>query len=114
MATFQSTVKDLNNTSVIELSGDLDAHTSVQLEQTIQGLLDKNRINLVVNFQKLNYISSAGLGVFMSFIDDIRARGGDIKFTNMSEKIYQVFDLLGFPLLYEFYDEEKKAVAKFQ
>lgn len=114
MATFNASVRESGKTNVIDVSGDLDAHTAIQLERVIQDLIDKRRTNIVVNFSKLNYISSAGLGVFMSFIDEVRSKGGDIKFANMPEKIFQVFDLLGFPLLYEIYDDEKKAIEKFQ
>ena len=113
MAHFTSTTRILDKSSIIDLSGDLDAHTSVQLERSIQELLDKKQHNLVINFSKLNYISSAGLGVFMAFIDDVRSKGGDIKFSNMPDKIFQVFDLLGFPMLYEIYNDEKEAVEKF-
>jgi anti-sigma B factor antagonist len=62
----------------------------------------------------LNYISSAGLGVFMAFIENIRDKGGDIKFSSMSEKIYNVFDLIGFPLIYEFYKSDDEAIQKFK
>ncbi|MBC8042223.1 MAG: STAS domain-containing protein [Rhizobacter sp.] len=113
MATFNSSVRKADNSTIIEVSGDLDAHTATQLEKTIQDLLDAHQFRLIVNFTKLNYISSAGLGVFMAFIDDVRTNGGDIKFSNMSEKIFNVFDLLGFPLLYEIYKEENEAVKKF-
>lgn len=114
MATFNTSVRELGKASIIDISGDLDAHTSIVLERAIQDLIDKGRTNIIVNFSKLNYISSAGLGVFMSFIDEVRSKGGDIKFSNMPEKIFQVFDLLGFPLLYEIYDDEHKAIEKFQ
>ncbi|MGQ9805471.1 MAG: STAS domain-containing protein [Chlorobiales bacterium] len=114
MASFNTSLRELGNTSIIDISGDLDAHTSIILEQAIQDLIDKQRTNIIINFSKLNYISSAGLGVFMSFIDEVRSKGGDIKFSNMPDKIFQVFDLLGFPLLYEIYDDEQKAVEKFQ
>ncbi|MCS7012611.1 MAG: STAS domain-containing protein [Chloroherpetonaceae bacterium] len=114
MATFTSTVRTVGAVTVIDLSGDLDAHTSVQLERTIQDLIQKKHFNLIINFSNLNYISSAGLGVFMAFIDDVRANGGDIKFSNMPEKIYQIFDLLGFPMLYEIYKDEREAIEKFK
>ncbi len=114
MATFNTSLRESGNTSIIDISGDLDAHTSVELERAIQDLIDKGRTNIIINFSNLNYISSAGLGVFMSFIDEVRSKGGDIKFSNMPEKIFQVFDLLGFPLLYEIYDDEHKAIEKFQ
>lgn len=114
MASFNASLRESGKTSIVDISGDLDAHTSIQLERTLQELIDKQRTNIVINFSKLNYISSAGLGVFMSFIDEVRSKGGDIKFSNMPEKIFQIFDLLGFPLLYEIYDDENKAVEKFQ
>ncbi len=114
MASFNASIRQAGTANIIDISGDLDAHTSIELERVIQSLIDKQHTNIVVNFSKLNYISSAGLGVFMSFIDEVRSKGGDIKFTNMPDKIFQVFDLLGFPLLYEIYDDEHKAVEKFQ
>ncbi len=113
MATFASNIRTVEKSAVIDIAGDLDAHTSVQLERAIQDLIDKKQHNLIINFSKLNYISSAGLGVFMAFIDDVRSKGGDIKFSNMPDKIFQVFDLLGFPMLYEIYTDEKEAVEKF-
>ncbi len=114
MASFNASIRESGTANIIDISGDLDAHTSIELERSIQSLIDNSRTNIIVNFSKLNYISSAGLGVFMSFIDEVRSKGGDIKFTNMPDKIFQVFDLLGFPLLYEIYDDEHKAIEKFQ
>ena len=54
--------------SVLHLEGFLDAHTAPVFEQAIQAELDANRPRLVVDGEKLTYISSAGLGVFMAFI----------------------------------------------
>jgi anti-anti-sigma factor len=108
MASFSASTRAVESVTIVDLSGDLDAHTSVQLERTIQELIQNQRYHLIMNFSKLNYISSAGLGVFMAFIDEVRSKGGDIKFSNMPEKIYQIFDLLGFPMLYEIYNDEKK------
>jgi anti-sigma B factor antagonist len=66
-----------------------------------------------VNCRELDYIASAGLGVFMAYIEDVRETGGDIKLTNMNDKVYNVFDLLGFPTLYDILDDEKDAIARF-
>jgi anti-sigma B factor antagonist len=49
----------------------------------------------------------------MAFIEDVRNGKGDIKLTNMSPKVYNVFDLLGFPLLYEIFKDEQEAVTRF-
>lgn len=104
---------DKGELSTLHVRGFLDAHTAPNLEDAIQKLLDEGRYKIVVNFQELNYISSAGLGVFMGFIEDIRQNGGDIKMSNMTPKIFRVFDLLGFPTLYEIVDDESDAIKNF-
>jgi anti-sigma B factor antagonist len=100
--------------NVIDLKGYLDAHTAPELENVLQKLIEEKKFNIVVNCKDLSYISSAGLGVFMAYIEDVRKNRGDIKLTNMSPKVYNVFDLLGFPILYEIYKDEQDAIKKFQ
>jgi len=102
-----------NEIEVLLLNGYLDAHTSPDLEEVFKNLLKENKYKIVVNLKDLLYISRAGLGVFMAFIEDIRNHAGDIKFCCMSQKIFNVFDLLGFPLLYEIHATEAEAVSKF-
>ena len=113
MSQFSLSVRETPPAQVIDLNGYLDAHTAPQLEHAFQEMLNEKRYNLIVNFRDLIYISSAGLGVFMAFIEDVRNNGGDIKLAEMSPKVYNVFDLLGFPMLYEIYDDEQQAREKF-
>jgi anti-sigma B factor antagonist len=96
------------------LKGYLDAHTAPKLEEAFQNLLRSERYNIVVNCRDLSYISSAGLGVFMAFIEDVRKHRGDIKLSNMTPKVFNVFDLLGFPLLYDILKDEQEAVQRFR
>ncbi len=110
---FSVSIRAQGPAKVVDLNGYLDAHTAPQLEETFQSLIDSGDYRIVVNFRELSYISSAGLGVFMAFIEEVRGNSGDIKMAGMSPKVYNVFDLLGFPMLYEIFDEEKQAVGKF-
>ncbi len=114
MSGFEVNRKDVDEVSVVYLKGYLDAHTAPEFENTLQTLVDENRVRIVVNLRDLNYISSAGLGVFMGFIENIREKEGDIKLTEMTEKVYRVFDLLGFPVLYEIFNSEAEAIQKYQ
>lgn len=113
MSEFSVGVRQRDTVSVFELKGYLDAHTAPELEKTFQKHLNESRFNIVVNFSDLSYISSAGLGVLMQFIEDVRRNDGDIKLSNMSSRVYNVFDLLGFPMLYEIFNDEEEAVGKF-
>ncbi|HQF43830.1 MAG TPA: STAS domain-containing protein, partial [Ignavibacteriaceae bacterium] len=82
-------------------------------ENNFVNLISKNKFKIVVDFKELAYISSAGLGVFMAYVEEIRQNKGDIKLSGMSEKVYNIFDLLGFPLLYEIFNSEEEAIKKF-
>jgi anti-sigma B factor antagonist len=114
MSDFKIHERNTQNVSVIELKGYLDAHTAPELETTFQKLLKEQKYNIIVNCRDLTYISSAGLGVFMAYVEDVRKNKGDIKLTNMSPKVYNVFDLLGFPILYEILKDENEALIKFR
>ena len=102
-----------DNVSVIHLEGYLDAHTAPQFERVIQSEVDAGRYRLVVDCEKLTYISSAGLGVFMGFIEEVREQGGDIKICGLSPKVRQVFDILGFAEIYDICETRAGAVQRF-
>ncbi|MDF1610745.1 MAG: STAS domain-containing protein [Stygiobacter sp.] len=113
MANFNVNLRNKESVSVIDVKGYLDAHTAPELENVFNKLIDEKQYKVVVNFDDLKYISSAGLGVFMAYIETMRENNGDIKFSNMKENVYNIFDLLGFPLLYEFFKNEEDAIKKF-
>jgi len=113
MADFNVNLRGVGPVSVIDVKGYLDAHTAPELENVFNKLLDTKQFKVVVNFDDLKYISSAGLGVFMAYVETMRENMGDIKFSNMKENVYNIFDLLGFPILYEFYKDENEAIQKF-
>lgn len=94
------------------LAGQLDAHSAPLLEQEIEKVILTNN-KLVFNLSNLDYISSAGLGVFMSFIQDLRENNGDIKFAELNEKVKNVMDLLGFNHIYDITHTEQEAIDKY-
>lgn len=98
---------------ILDLKGELDAHTASELEAALQKCQDDERYQIIVNGENLQYISSAGLGVFMAYIEEVRESGGDIKIAALQPKVYNVFDLLGFPMLFDIVDSEQEAVARF-
>lgn len=114
MKNFSIATRQNQNVSILDISGELDAHTASQLENTLKSLIDNENYSIVVNCSGLDYIASAGLGVFMAYIEDVRSLGGDIKLTDMNDRVYNVFDLLGFPTLYDILDNEQEALQSFK
>jgi anti-sigma B factor antagonist len=106
----RSTSGDL---TILSLSGFLDAHTAPEFEKAIQQEFDAGNIRLIADCGGLTYISSAGLGVFMSFIEDIRGAGGDLKICNLTPKVAQVFEILGFDSIFEMVPTADDAAKRF-
>ncbi|MCK6605680.1 MAG: STAS domain-containing protein [Ignavibacteriaceae bacterium] len=113
MAEFNAVLREKDNINIIDVKGFLDAHTAPDLENILTGLINESKFRVVVNFKELDYISSAGLGVFMAYIEQMRENNGDIKLAEMKTQVYNIFDLLGFPILYDILQTETEALNKF-
>jgi anti-sigma B factor antagonist len=113
MSSFSAKIRSHNDLQIIELHGELDAHTATELEAAIQQCVDAQGFKVIVNGAQLRYISSAGLGVFMAFIEEIRENGGDIKIAALQPNVFETFDLLGFPHLFDITETEEEAIEKF-
>ncbi|MEM6327094.1 MAG: STAS domain-containing protein [Bacteroidota bacterium] len=98
---------------VLDLHGELDAHTAPEFENALQACVDQGKTRLVVAGEALRYVSSAGLGVFMAFLEPVRQGGGDLKVAALTEEVHEVFDLLGFPLLFDLAPTAEAAAARF-
>jgi anti-sigma B factor antagonist len=97
----------------VTVQGFLDAHTVPEMEKVIQDLIHDGKYKIIVDFKELSYISSAGLGVFMSVIGDVKSNDGDIVLMEMPPKIYKVFDLLGFTEIFTIVEDEEAAIQAF-
>jgi anti-sigma B factor antagonist len=98
---------------VLSPEGYLDAHTAPDFERAIQAEIDAAHYRILVDGSQLRYISSAGLGVFMSFIEELREKGGDIKICSLIPKVQQIFDILGFQAIYDILDTRTAAIQRF-
>lgn len=81
----------------ILLSGRLDASHSERAKQEF----DKVTASAVVNFQDLEYISSAGLGVLFATQKRLKGAGQGLKLIKMNQHIRDVFRYARFDLVFE-------------
>ena len=114
MSNFSVHSRTVGTVQVLDIEGELDAHTAPKLEAAFEKCLDEGNCQIIVNGEHLDYISSAGLGVFMAFLEEVREEGGDIKVAALQPKVYNVFDLLGFPMLFDIEETEEEALADFE
>ncbi len=103
-----------NHISIIKVGGYIDTTTSSELERALDSLLKQGRFFIVVDLGNVDYISSAGWGIFISEIKSIRENGGDLKLVRMVPDVYEIFELLEFHHILDVYDKVDEAVGKFE
>lgn len=96
---------------VITISGEIDASSSIDLDSAISSALKKGERKILVDCANLTYISSAGLGVFMSYLEDFEEQGIKIALYNMSDKVKSVFEILGLVDLISILSTKEEAIA---
>jgi len=99
--------------SEIRVDGVIDTLTASELEQVFDSLLRRGRYRIVVDLAGVDYISSAGWGIFISHIKDVRDNAGDVKLANMVPDVREIFELLEFDKVLQALDSVEDAVAKF-
>ncbi len=110
---FAIQTSECDGVTVIALDGFLDAHTAPQFEGIVQSEMQAGHCRIAVDCARLTYISSAGLGVFMSFIEEIRELNGDIKICGLVPKVRHTFDILGFQDIFDLLPDVPSAVERF-
>ncbi len=85
-----------NNLSEVRVDGVIDTLTASELEDVIDALLKRRRYRIIIDLAGVDYISSAGWGIFISHIKDVRANQGDIKLAGMVPNVFEIYELLEF------------------
>jgi anti-anti-sigma factor len=99
---------------VLKLQGLVDSGTSQLMEGRLNDVISGGNVKIVVDLDLVDYISSAGWGIFVGEIKGVREGNGDIKLASMRPDVREVFDLLEFNTLLTPYDSRGDALAAFE
>ncbi|MGQ9560874.1 MAG: STAS domain-containing protein [Candidatus Oleimicrobiaceae bacterium] len=99
--------------TLLRVKGYVDATTAPELHKAVTRLLQEEHYQIVVDLSAVNYISSAGWGVFVGEIRTIRERGGDLKIVHMTPEVREVFEMLEFNRILASYDSLDEAIDDF-
>ena len=84
-----------DGTDILALIGEIDASSSIELDLAIAKSVGEGYSKILIDCSSLDYISSAGLGVFMSYIEEFKDRGIRMVLFGMSDKVANTFSILG-------------------
>ena len=99
--------------TVIAPRGRIDTTSSAALEDALRRAVDGGARDLIVDFSSVDYISSAGLRVFLVLAKKMRDLHGRLVLCAMPEPVSQVFRLAGFTSLFRVEPTQTQALATF-
>ena len=99
--------------ALLRVRGYVDTTTSSELHKALTAILKEGIYQLIVDLGAVNYVSSAGWGVFVGEIKGIRENGGDIKIVQMMPEVRDVFEMLEFDRILTTYDSVEEAMDDF-
>jgi len=88
--------KKQNDISIFEVSGRLDSNTSPELEKQLFDAIEKGSKNVIVDFEDLDYISSAGLRVILKATKTLKGSDGIFVLCSLKDYVKEVFEISGF------------------
>lgn len=107
-------LSDEGDVTVVSLFGFVDRHTIQQLDEQLDSLLGQGKARIVIDCAELTYISSNGMGVFISYVSKARAQEGDIRLCNMRDIARTVITMLGLHRLFQVFDSREAALASYR
>ncbi len=107
MEIIQSLVDDI---PVLSVSGKIDAVTSKDLESALVELINRDKKFLIVDMEKVEFLSSSGLRVLMASLNKLKHKNGDLKLAALQPFVKDVFVLTGASRFFSIYSDQGEAI----
>ncbi len=98
--------------TVISLAGQIDSTASKEFEETLVDIIDKGTHSMIVDFQSVKFISSAGLRVLLLAGKKVKPYGGKVVLCGMAKDVKEVFDISGFSSIFSIYSDVSESIEK--
>lgn len=94
----------------IILNGRLDAASSPAVQDALNEQIDAGHTKIVLDFSKMDYISSSGLRVLLMAVKALKAKDGRMLIYGANEHVQEVFNLAGFLPYFPMYAQQREAL----
>jgi anti-sigma B factor antagonist len=106
-------ITEMNRADLIQVEGRVDSSNADKLQVALDQQIDKGAVNIVVDLEKVDYMSSAGLRTLVSALKRVKRDGGDLRICSPSERVQEVFELAGLTSIFDVFDDQVTAVGSF-
>ena len=108
------TAKEINDVSILALSGRLDLASGTTLKQQVKELFDQEKLSFHMNLAEVEFINSSGLGTLVSIMKEVRLRKGRLTLSNLASYVQEIFDITQLSHIFEIFGTEEEALNSYQ
>jgi len=98
----KTTIQEQDNNIVAFLEGSLDTAAATETEKTMSPLNDVADKDIIIDCTALEYISSAGLRIFLGILQNAQEKGRHVYIRGINDKVRAIFTITGFSNIFEF------------
>jgi len=98
----KTTIQEQDGHVVAILEGSLDTAAAVETETAMSPLNDVEGKDIIIDCTALEYISSAGLRIFLGILQNAEDKGSRVFIKNINDKVRNIFAITGFENIFEF------------
>ncbi len=108
---FNIQLKIVSDVPVIYIEGDMTSEADSEIIEKYNEISNKDSLkNIIVNFEKTNYINSAGLATLINVIHAMESHGGVVILTKLTAHFLRVMDIIGITDLVSIFDTDEEAI----
>ena len=100
------------NFHVIALAGRLDNLSADEFAAAINAEIDSGARQVLIEGSGLQYVSSAGIAELLAAGKRLKACGGNLVFAALTKPVRSVFEIVGFPKLFQIHETRAAALAE--
>lgn len=104
----EAQVEEKGDVVVVRVKGRLDAASSPQLEKKINSIIESGHFKLLLNFEGVDYLSSAGMRLMLSISKKLKHLEGKVVACNLNDEVMDVIKMAGFHQVLELYPSEEE------
>lgn len=108
-------IKKNHDTIIIYLHGRLESYHVDEVEKEIKRLIDAEASNnLILNLQDIDYVSSSGIGLFVTIMNILKQRGNKFGICALNSPVKRIMEIVEINTLLQIFKDETEAVEFFQ
>ena len=96
------TIKEQDGNMVAYLAGSLDTAAAAETEKAMNPLNDVEGKDIIIDCTDLEYISSAGLRIFLGILQNAQEKGGPVYIKGINDNVRTIFTITGFSNIFEY------------